>query len=176
MCKDKFSVIVASRFQEIKRTFKTGLKNSGYVWNEDIFMDSYIKCDSVLKDKIMDEKEALKYFWTAYINKLKNHYKSRYAIMDVIPDDYDKIDEEYDKDKDILCELLYECIYKKFGKNIAEAWRDYRYYGKPSNIIIKEYGFDQDFRYILKRIKKHINDTLMKDKYMKELSNNILDQ
>ena len=41
---------------------------------------------------------------------------------------------------------------------------------------MKEYGFDQDFHYILKRIKKYINEDLMENKYFNELRNNILDQ
>ena len=53
MCSGTFSEVVASSFQEIKRNFKSGLKTSGYEWDEDIFMDAYIKCDSVLKDKLM---------------------------------------------------------------------------------------------------------------------------
>ena len=71
-------------------------------------MDTYIKCDNVLEDKIMDKKEALKYFWTAYINKLKNHYKSKYSIREFIQDDYDKIDEEYNIFKDILCDEIFQ--------------------------------------------------------------------
>lgn len=176
MCCDKFSNIIASNFVEIKKNFKTGLKNSGYKWDEDIFMDAYIKCDSVLKDKIMDKKEALRYYWTAYINKIKNKYKSRYVVMDEIPENYDKIDEEYNEDKDLICEIMYEAVVKKFGKSIANAWVDHRCFGKKADIIMKEYGFDQDFHYILKRIKKYINEDLMENKYFNELRNNILDQ
>lgn len=176
MCCGTFSYVVANNFQEIKKNFKTGLKNSGYIWDEDIFMDAYIKCDNVLKDKIMDKKEALKYYWTAYINKLKNKYKSRYAIADEIPEDYDAIDEVYNEDKDLLCEVIYNAVLEKFGKPVANAWVDYRCFGKKSDQIMKEYKFDQDFHYILKRIKKYINEELMEDKYIQELYNNTLEQ
>ena len=176
MCCDKFSNIVATNFMEIKKNFKTGLKNSGYKWDEDIFMDAYVKCDSVLKDKLMDKKEALKYYWTAYINKMKNKYKSKYAVMDEIPEDYDKIDEEYNEDKDLLCEIMYNAVVKKFGKPIANAWVDHRCFGKKSEQIMKEYKFDQDFHYILKRIKKYINEDLMEDHYVREIYDNTLEQ
>lgn len=176
MCCDKFSNIVANNFVEIKKNFKTGLKNSGYKWDEDIFMDAYVKCDSVLKDKLMDKKEALRYYWAAYINKMKNKYKSRYAISEEIPEDYDKIDEVYNEDKDLLCETIYQSVKSKFGDSIAKAWVDHRCFGKKSDVIMKEYGFDQDFHYILKRIKKYINEELMDDKYIKELYDNTLEQ
>ena len=128
MCYDKFSNIVANNFMEIKKNFKTGLKNSGYKWDEDIFMDAYIKCDSVLKDKLMDKKEALRYYWTAYINKMKNKYKSRYSITDEIPEDYDTIDEVYNEDKDLICEIMYNAVVKKFGiTGMAEIFRTFSY-------------------------------------------------
>lgn len=176
MCKGNFSNIIANNFQEIKRTFKSGLKNSGYIWNEDIFMDAYIKCDSVLGDKIIDKKEALRYFWTAYINKLKNHYKSRYSIIEVIPDNYDKIDEGYNIDKDILCGEIYKMVKREFGGEIANAWIDYRAYRKSINEINEKYGFKRDFHYTLRKIKKYINKTVLNDPYIKELSDNILEQ
>lgn len=176
MCKDNFSNIIANNFQEIKRTFKSGLKNSGYIWNEDIFMDAYIKCDSVLGDKIIDKKEALKYFWTAYINKLKNHYKSRYSIIEVIPDNYDNIDEGYNIDKDILCGEICKMVKQEFGDEIANAWVDYRAYRKSINEINEKYGFRRNFHYTLRKIKKYINKTVMNDPYIKELSDNILEQ
>ena len=147
MCKDKFCSIIANNFQEIKRTFKSGLRNSGYIWDEDIFMDTYIKCDNVLGDRIMDKTEALKYFWAAYINKLKNYYKSKYSIKEVIRDDYDMIDEEYNTFKDILCYEIYKRVEKEFGEEIANAWVDHKAYRKSVNEIMKKYGFKQDFHY-----------------------------
>lgn len=176
MCRGTFSYVVAANFHEIKKNFKSGLKNSGYMWDEDIFMDAYVKCDSVLKNKLMDKKEALKYYWTAYINKMKNKYKSRYAVMEEIPEDYDKIDEEYNEDKDLICELMYEAVVKKFGKPVANAWIDHRCFGRTIDNIMKEYKFTQDFHYTLKRIKKYINEDLMEDKYFQEIRDNILEQ
>ena len=176
MCSERFSTIVANNFVEIKKNFKTGLKNSGYKWDEDIFMDAYVKCDSVLKDRLMDKKEALRYYWTAYMNKMKNKYKSRYSIMEEIPEDYDKIDEEYNEDKDLLCEELYKLVKDKFGESVSRAWVDHRCFGKKADIIMKEYGFDQDFHYTLKRIKKYIVEELDKNTYIQELHNNILEQ
>lgn len=176
MCVERFSTIVANNFVEIKKNFKTGLKNSGYKWDEDIFMDAYVKCDNVLKDRLMDKKEALRYYWTAYINKMKNKYKSRYSIIDEIPEDYDKIDEEYNEDKDLLCDELYKIIKDKFGEMIANAWIDHRCFGKKYEDIMKEYKFEQDFHYILKRIKKYISEELDRNSYIKELRDNIFEQ
>ena len=175
MYKDKFSTIIANNFPEIKRTFKSGLKNSGYKWDEDIFMDTYIKCDNVLGDKIIDKKEALKYFWTAYINKLKNYYKSKYSIMEYIRDDYDMINEEYNTFKDILCYEIYKRVEKEFGEEIANAWVDHRAYHKSVNEIMEKYGFKQDFHYTLRKIKKYINEIIMNDSYIIEISDNVIE-
>ena len=175
MCKGNFSSIISNNFQEIKKTFKSGLRNSGYIWDEDIFMDTYIKCDNVLGDRIMDKTEALKYFWTAYINKLKNYYKSKYSIMEYIRDDYDMIDEEYNTFKDILCYEIYKRVEKEFGEEIANAWVDHKAYRKSVNEIMKKYGFKQDFHYTLRKIKKYINEIIMNDFYIIEISDNVIE-
>ena len=168
---DKFSTIVANHFEEIKRNFKKGLKNSEYDWDEDVFMDAYIKCDEVLKDKVMDKKEAVSYFWTAYLNKIKNGYK--YEIFDELPDDYDEVEEVYNIDKDLFCNLLYERVSEKFGPDIAKAWVEHRAFGKTIKEISQEYSFQYKFEYILKRIRTYIKDDLMNDPYVKERYNNM---
>ena len=176
MCYSTFSDVVANNFQEIKKNFKSGLKSSGYDWDEDIFMDAYIKCDSVLKDKKMDKKEALKYYWAAYINKLKNKHKSKHIITEEIPEDYDKIDEVYNEDKDVLCSEIYKKVSNKFGEREAKAWVEHISFHKTTDKIMEEYKFDHDFHYTLKRIKKYISEELIEDKYLQELRDNVLDQ
>ena len=41
---------------------------------------------------------------------------------------------------------------------------------------MKKYGFKQDFHYTLRKIKKYINEIIMTDPYIIELSNNIIEQ
>ena len=75
-----FSDIVAENFNEIYKNFRIGLKSKGYAFSEDIMNDAFISCVTTLKDKQMSKQEALKYYWTAYINRFKTLTTSEHRI------------------------------------------------------------------------------------------------
>ena len=41
-----FADIIASNYEEIKRNFKSGLRDRGYDWDEDLMNDAFISCNS----------------------------------------------------------------------------------------------------------------------------------
>lgn len=172
MYEGKFSLIVANNFEQIKKNFISGLKKSDYDWNEDIFMDAYIKCDAIFGDKIIDEKYALKYFWTSYINLLKNYYKSPYNKTVPIPVDYNAYYEEYDNDKDILYGELFDLVKTEFGKDAAKAWVDYKCRNKTCKEIVQEYNIE-NFPVLLKKIKRFVNKKMSTTSYIQELVYNV---
>ena len=47
----QFQDIMAVKFNEIKHNFICASKKNGLDFNEDIFIDSYIKCNETLKNK-----------------------------------------------------------------------------------------------------------------------------
>ena len=90
--------ILEKRFHEISFNFKKASKKHDIKFDEDIFIDTYIKCCDSLKDKEMNESQIIKYFWTAFVNNTKKSYRHKKTIIDI--DEYEEIldiiDEPYD--------------------------------------------------------------------------------
>lgn len=63
---DDFLNIVANDYDSIKARFKewTGLNNM--MFDEDVFHDTILKCETTLKDKEITEEQAIRYLWKAY--------------------------------------------------------------------------------------------------------------
>ena len=68
---DSFTDIIAKQFNNIKTEFEMRSYNLFNEWDEDLFMDTYIKCSKILNDKQLTKSEYLKYFWTSYKNSFK---------------------------------------------------------------------------------------------------------
>lgn len=165
-----FANIVADNFQEIQRNFKAGLRSKGYQYNEDIMNDAFISCIKSLKDRILSKKEAIKYYWTAYINKYKTMIsKNKLKYIDVL-DDIDSEDEDYDDTIDEIYEIIINAIRDKFGLKDAYIWELYACQGKTSKYI-RNMGFNVDnFVYFTRKIKRYIeNHVIPNNKKLQEL-------
>ena len=88
-----FSDLVRMNYDSIVQNFKSGLKRQGYVYDEDIMNDAFISCVNALKDKLMTQDEAIKYYWTSYINKLKTKSKHKY-YEEVWDEEDEELEEE----------------------------------------------------------------------------------
>lgn len=172
--RDSFAILISNNFDEIVRNFKSGLKNQGYIYDEDILADTFVKCNSKLCDKEMTKSEAIKYFWTAYINRLKNDSKKKNRLVEY-SGDFDRCAEQYDPDIDKLYSLVTTEISKKFGSGVANLWIDYACNHKTYKDIAKDSGeVDGSLHYILKKIKKYIRQELpLNNTEYNEIINNI---
>lgn len=150
-----FADIIASNYEEIKRNFKSGLRDRGYDWDEDLMNDAFISCNSALKDKPIDKKDAIKYFWTSYINKYKTK-KSKEISTESI-EDVDIEDVTYDKDIDRIYDIIISELQDRFGIRKAYIWDLYVCQGKSAKAI-RSMGFDDidNFIYFNKQIKRYI--------------------
>lgn len=169
--KQEFCVIISENFDEIRNNFKSGLNNHGYEYNEDLLADTFIKCNSTLKDKKLTKKEAIKYFWVAYINKLRTHYKN-YIKTSELNNKYDLIDDQYNESLDILYKYIINFISNNFDKKIADAWIEYTCNGLTYQEVVKKYKLDKNFQYYIKKIRALLRSDLNKNKYFKELLEN----
>lgn len=170
--KKEFSIIIANNYNKIQRNFKIGLYNHGYEYNEDIFTDTFIKCYSTLKNRQMEEKEAIRYLWVAYVNKLKNNIKKHKEEIG-IPLNYDCCDEEYNYDIDSIYNIIIQKISEEFGSDVAQAWKKYTCKENTYNEL-KDCGMiGNNFMYILKKIKKYIRNVLIHNPEFKEIISNI---
>ena len=117
-----FAEVVAHNYDEIKRNFKAGLKDKGYPWDEDIMNDAFISCNSALKDKPITKSDAIKYYWTAYINKFKSQKLKEEDIASLDDIDYDCIDEPYINDIDKIYDIVIAELQDEFGIRETYIW------------------------------------------------------
>lgn len=161
-----FSFYISNYFYEIKSNFQSGLKKRGLKFDEDIFSESCLKCLETLKDKEITEQEALKYFWVAYVNRLKTPDKILFESFDEI----DIMDEDYDSEIDELYDILIENLNKKFDNDLVEAWRLHFAKGVKYKEL-KEMGYDYNFNPEFKKIIRYIKNKLLEENpRCKELS------
>ena len=170
----KFSDIIAENFIEISENFNVGLKSKGYRYDEDIMNDAFISSNSALKDKLMDKSEAVKYYWTSYINKYKTYLAKKSETLeelDIEEDELNKIMEEkatitaYNKDIDDLYTIIQDELKDHFGEDEIEEWIQHVCYGKPYK--------SGNINYLTKKIRRYIsNKAIYKNKILKELIEN----
>lgn len=164
-----FAEVVAYNYEEIKRNFKAGLKDKGYPWDEDIMNDAFISCNSALKDKPITKSDAIKYYWTAYINKFKGQKLKEEDTTSLDDIDYDCVDEPYVSDIDKIYDMVISELQDEFGIRKTYIWELYELRGVSSKKL-KAMGFDVDnFTYFNKKIKRYIkkriipNNPILKD-------------
>lgn len=164
----EFSVIISENFEEIRNNFKSGLKSRGYKYDEDILADTFIKCNSTLKDKKLTKKEAIKYFWVSYINTIKNDNKQNKKTVE-LSNKYDIINDEYNDDIDNLYNIIIKELYNKFGEKTTNIWIQYKFNKKTFKDILNTYDVDKDFQYTIKKIRKYLKNDLYKNKLIHNL-------
>ena len=168
-----FADVVASNYEEIQRNFKSGVIDKGYEWNEDLLHDAFISCMSSLKDKQMSKTEAIKYFWTAYVNKYKTK-KSKVHHEESIEDhDVDEVCEVYNEDKDHIYNIIIEAVQDEYGLRKAYIWEMYVCEGKSAKEI-HQLGFNDvdNFVYFTRKVKRFIKRFIESDPKLKELVKN----
>lgn len=171
-----FLELVAGSYDEIKVNFKIGLNKIKYSFDEDLFSDAILKCNSTLGDKIITKEEALKYFWVAYINGYKNQKKSNWVKKSVpITDDFNIIDSrpECDYEIDNIYREIINILKDKFGEKNTEAWVKHILFKKPYNKMLEDGEIPQNFHYIVKKIKKFLYSNVKKNKNILNMINNI---
>jgi hypothetical protein len=185
--KSKFADIVADNFYEIRDNFKRGLKGKGYEYDEDVLSDAFISCNLSLKDKYLTKEEAVKYYWTSYINKLKTKsskplntvYISDISYDDDVFDQYkdiDVIDEQYNEDIDILYNYIMNKVVEKYGEYEARIFELHICQGIHTKDLIAMGYVDVNFEYLIKKIKRYIKTHVIKeDKFASSLLDNIFE-
>lgn len=167
----KFEDIIVDNFEEIRNNFKIGLNKKGYLYNEDIMNDAFISCMKTLQNKLLTKKDAIKYYWTAYINKYKTYSKQSKKFIEMIDDIIDI--NQYNIYADILYDEIIKAIRDKFGVRKAFIWEMYVCQGKTSKEI-RSMGFNDidNFIYFNRQVKRYLTNHILNKKHFLELANN----
>ena len=154
---DNFANVVANNFEAIKKSFITRLKQMGNEFDEDMFMDNFIKCCTTLNDKPMSKSDCINYFWRAYVNNLKTPSKFITISLDdpdrgpIVPD----LPVSYNYSIDRKYQNLINLLEEKFGNYYTQAYILHFAEDKSYKELI-ELGFDFKHNNIFKRMTKYI--------------------
>ena len=154
-----FDEVLSANFTPIKRKFKNDLHRSGYKFDEDVFMDTYIKCSVRFKGIELKPIEYLKYFWRSYIN----NYKSSQTTPEINAEEYIEIyyNNTYDINTDILYNLILNIIREKFGDDLTDKWIQHVCYKKTYQELGIDYKLSKQIkRYVLKELPKILPEQL----------------
>lgn len=179
MNKSYFKDIIAENFSEIYRNFQIGLTQKGYKYDEDIMSDAYLSCCNALKDRLVTKSEAIKYYWTAYINKFKTAMSKQNFIvsiedMDENEDVPDVPDSQYDETIDDIYKLITFDLQDKYGVRDACIWELHSLHGMTSKSI-RDMGYikETNLAYLSKKMKRYIkNHIIRENSKLKELIKN----
>ena len=168
--------ILEKRFHEIIFNFQKASRKNGIVFNEDIFMDTYIKCSKKLNDKNMNETQIIQYFWTAFVNNTKKSYRDKKTHIDI--DEYEEIldiiDEPYDDRRCKVYDIITKYVEDNFTKEEYKTWFLHFVENKSYNDLINMGYNNINFHNVFRNINNHIKNNLPKEnKEYKEIINEI---
>lgn len=150
-----------------------------YVFDEDIFMNTLIRCMSTFTKDNMTNTEVDKYFWTAFRQNMlssitRDKFKNKVNI-ETIPDTF--IDTEYNFAIDEIMGIIEKTVVEEFGQNVYDAWKLHiceKYtYEELEQMGYKGLNLHNEFR----QIKRYIKGKLIsKNSHLKTLlvENNFL--
>lgn len=120
-----FNSVLEADFDTIKRNFRLACMKHNLMFNEDIFIDTYIKCVIALQDKDMTNISHISYFWTAYANNLhKSQRVSKFKPKSCVITDIHSATTEYEEDfKDLLYDIIQIAVDSKFGTGVTNIWK-----------------------------------------------------
>lgn len=99
-------------------------KENNMFFDEDVFMDTILKCYETFHDENANNDNVDHYFWVAYKQNCFSNF-SRNKFRDTVNlDDFgDKIlDDDYNVDVDEIIDLIKNEVKSKFGEQIYNAW------------------------------------------------------
>ena len=125
LSKNPFFTNVEPRFKTFKEKIQKMATKNKIVFNEDVFMDTLIKCMNTFINENPKDSDIDKYFWVAYrqniINTISRDKFKNTTEVSALGDMLD--DDNYNEEIDILAEMTEKAIEERFGHRILQAWK-----------------------------------------------------
>lgn len=143
------------------KTFKNKIEKLSYKNNigfdEDIFMDTILRCTEVFKNENATDNDIDNYFWKAYkqnmiSNCTRDKFRNSVSLDKISSNNNDCV---YSDDIDEIVEIIKKEVKENFGYKIFDAWLLHICNGLTYGELECEYAglnFHNEFR----RIKRHI--------------------
>lgn len=133
-------------------------------FNEDVFMDTIIRCMETFSVENATDMDVDNYFWKAFKqNSFSNFSRNKFRDTVNLDDFGDNlIDEDYNTDIDEIVDLIKNEVKNEFGETIYNAWILHICNGHTYTEL-EENGYDglnlhNEFR----QIKRHISNQFVK--------------
>ena len=115
---------VEPRFETFKATIVERAEKNHITFDEDVFMDTIIKCMKTFSTPDATDKDVDNYFWIAFKQNIFSKFSRNKFHNTVNFDDFGDvtINEEYNADIDEIVDLIKNEVIRKFSKDIYDAW------------------------------------------------------
>jgi hypothetical protein len=112
------------RFKSFKANIKKLAHKNKINFNEDVFMDTLIKCSNTFPNESATNKDVDNYFWIAFKqNSFSNFSRNKFSNTIKFDDFGDNIlNDEYNFDIDEIVDLIKNEVKDKFGDEIYNSW------------------------------------------------------
>lgn len=161
--KNPFFANIEPRFDAFKAKMCKLAHKHKVDFDEDVFMDTIIRCMKTFTDKTTNNNEVDKYFWTAFRQnmlsaKTRNKFKEIVQVDTIIG----RIDDDvYNSDIDELVVMIENEVRREFGDKVYEAWYLHTCEDKTYKEL-EALGYGTGLHNEFKHIKRHINNNLTK--------------
>ena len=161
---------VEPRFESFKKQIAKMAKQNDIPFDEDIFMDTIIRCTATFSNHNASNKDVDSYFWMAYKqNCFSNFSRDKFRnCVNLDNTNVDILNDNYNSDIDEIIELITNKVKSKFGETICNAWilhicNNYTYAQLEENGY-KGLNLHNEFRQIKRYIKQKLihNDNGLK--------------
>jgi hypothetical protein len=128
-----FAQSVEPRFKSFKDKIKKIAKTHNVDFDEDVFMDTVIKCIDTFPTINATDNDVDNYFWVAFKrNSISSTTRNKFRNAIDINDADDIIDDQYNEDIDIISDTIKDAVKTEFGEELYNAWilhvcEDYTY-------------------------------------------------
>ena len=115
---------VEPRFESFKKKIKKLSNKNDIIFDEDVFMDTIIRCMETFSTENASDSDVDNYFWIAFKqNSFSNFSRNKFRNT-VNFDEYgdNVFDDDYNSDIDEIVDLIKNEVNDKFGEEIYQAW------------------------------------------------------
>lgn len=159
------TTIITKDFLKIKNNFKCASSKNSIKFDDDIFIDTYLKCEeSLKKHQLNDEANIIRYFWVSYFNNMKKSFRTskyRQPLLE-LNENYDIEDTIYDSKKYDLCDIINEEIIGKFGNDSHKLWILHFIEGKTYDELVNMGYNEINFHNLFRQINHYVKVSLPK--------------
>lgn len=165
--------IVEKRFPELQTNFKRAATRNAIIFDEDVFIDTYIKCCEQLEDTKMDEKQIIQYFWVSFLNNVRKEYRKKSYLVEKIDindaffeensEEVEPLDEPYDDRRYKIYDTIVNYVKTIYGEDAFKAWF-LHFADNKSYDELEELGYtNMNFHNIFRNINNSVKNKLPKE-------------